>query len=112
MCVFLLVVFAAPQQETTLASPRRTSRKPHPGPAALGSLRSPSLRRPRMGRSGREEPNYRRNFTPPEKAEHGVQDVQEKDSQKKKLFYHPMSCFHILQMKLYYNLFKKHVNIR
>jgi hypothetical protein len=63
MCVFLLVVFAAPQQETTLASPRRTLRKPLPGPAALGS---PSLRRPRKGRSVREKPNYRRNFTPPE----------------------------------------------
>jgi hypothetical protein len=63
MCVFLLDVFAAPQQETTLASPRRTSRKPLPGPAALGSLRSPSLRRPRKGRSGREEHNYRTNFT-------------------------------------------------
>jgi integrase len=57
-------VFAAPQQETTLASPRRTSRKPLPGPAALGSLRSPSLRRPWKGRSDREEPNYRTNFTP------------------------------------------------
>ena len=66
MCVFLLVVFAAPQQETTLASPRRTSRKPLPGPAALGSLRSPSLCRPRKGRSDREEPNYRTNFTPAE----------------------------------------------
>jgi hypothetical protein len=66
MCVFLLVVFAAPQQETTLASPRRTSRKPLPGPAALGSLRSPSLRRPRKGRSGREEHNDRTNFTPAE----------------------------------------------
>ena len=62
--MFLLVVFAAPQQETTLASPRRTSRKPLPGPTALGSLRSPSLRRPRKGRSDREEPNYRTNFTP------------------------------------------------
>ena len=61
---FLLDVFAAPQQETTLASPRRTSRKPLPGPAALGSLRSPSLRRPRKGRSDREELNYRTNFTP------------------------------------------------
>ena len=39
LCVFLLDVFVAPQQETTLASPRRTSRKPLPGPAAL---RSPS----------------------------------------------------------------------
>ena len=64
VCVFLLVVFTAPQQETTLASPRRISRKPLPGPAALGSLRSPSLRRPRKGRSGREERNYRTNFTP------------------------------------------------
>ena len=64
MCVFLLVVFTAPQQETTLASSRRTSRKPLPGPAALGSLRSPSLRRPRKRRSDREEPNYRTNFTP------------------------------------------------
>ena len=32
--------------------------------AALGSLRSPSLRRPRKGRSDREELNYRTNFTP------------------------------------------------
>ena len=40
MCVFLLDVFAAPQQETTLASPRRTSRKPLPGPAALRSRRT------------------------------------------------------------------------
>jgi hypothetical protein len=68
MCVFLLVVFAALQQETTLASPRRTSRKPLPGPAALGSLRSPSLRRPWKGRSDREEPNYRTNFTPAQPA--------------------------------------------
>jgi hypothetical protein len=57
--------FVAPQQETTLASSQRTSRKPFPGPTALGSLRSPSLRRPRKGHSDREEPNYRRNFTPP-----------------------------------------------
>jgi hypothetical protein len=35
-------------------------------PTAFGSLRSPSLRRPQKGRSDREEPNYRRNFTPPD----------------------------------------------
>ena len=64
MCVFLLVVFVAPQQETTLTSPRRTSRKPLPGPAALSSLCSLSLRRPRKGQPVRKEPNYRTNFTP------------------------------------------------
>ena len=39
------------------------NRKPHW--PALDELRAPLLRRPRMGRSGREEPNYKRNFTPP-----------------------------------------------
>ena len=45
--------------------PSRASRSPHPGPTALGSLRSPSLRRPRMGRFGRAGSIYRKNFTPP-----------------------------------------------
>ena len=48
--------------------PSRASRSPHPGPTALDSLRSPSLRRPRMGCFGRAGSIYRKNFTPPNQA--------------------------------------------
>jgi len=64
VCVFVGCVWIHPNRDHTGPLPASLKRKPHPGPAAFGSLRSPSLRRPRMGRSGVKS-NYRRTFTPP-----------------------------------------------
>lgn len=57
-------VWLHPNRDHTGPLPASFGAKPHPGPSAFGSLRSPSLRRPRMGRSDRKT-NYRRTFTPP-----------------------------------------------
>jgi len=65
VCVFVGCVWIHPNRDHTGPLPASLKRKPHPGPAAFGSLRSPSLRRPRMGRSGVKS-NYRRTFTPPD----------------------------------------------
>jgi len=62
--VFVGCVWIHPNRDHTGPLPASLAREPHPGPAAFGSLRSPSLRRPRMGRSGVKS-NYRRTFTPP-----------------------------------------------
>ena len=62
--VFVGSVWLHPNRDHTGPLPASFGAKPHPGPSAFGSLRSPSLRRPRMGRSG-EKTNYRRTFTPP-----------------------------------------------
>ncbi len=65
VCVFVGCVWINPTRDLTGPLYASLKRKPHPGPAAFGSLRSPSLRRPRMGRSGVKS-NYRRTFTPPD----------------------------------------------
>ena len=65
VCVFVGCVCLHPNKKPHWPAPGELRAAPHPGAAAFSSLRSLSLRRPRMGRSDREKPNYRRNFTPP-----------------------------------------------
>ena len=57
VCVFLLDVFCRTPTGNHTGQLPATRASPFPGPTALGSLRSPSLRRPRKGHSDRVEPN-------------------------------------------------------
>ncbi len=76
VCVFVGCVWIHPNRDHTGPLYVSLKRKPHPGPAAFGSLRSPSLRRPRMGRSGVKS-NYRRTFTPPADRAHAEKHLKD-----------------------------------